>query len=409
MIDYPSVRLLEPIPFESEGKHLVVLRDPYRFVDEPLTVSVPVYVLLTLMDGTRNIAEIQKQFREQFGGQISTIDLEKLTEELDEHGLLDTPRFQELRQSVLDEFDSAPVRHASHAGTAYERDPKALRAQLDGFYKDLPPTPDELAGASIQGLIAPHIDPRVGGRCAAKAFATLKGATPPPELFVIFGTAHQPSGSLHLLTEKSFETPLGTVQVDRAVAQALQQGCPFDLKRDEYLHKHEHSIEFQIIFLQHLFPERRQFQILPILVGSFFPLLQANTPPMTCEPVRIFSEALKSALRDSGKRVCLVAGADLSHMGRKFGDEQDLSDAFIEETRASDREMLARIEACDKDAFFEFMQADGDKHKVCGLPPIYTMLSILGEGSKGKLLDYDLNVEEETQSFVSFASMAFYR
>lgn len=408
MIDYPSVRLLEPIPFEAEGKHLVVLRDPYRFVDEPLTVSVPVYVLLTLMDGRRNIAEIQKQFREQFGGQISTIDLEKLIEELDEHGLLDSPRFEELRQSILDEFDASPVRSASHAGTAYERDPEALRAQLDAFYENVE-VPAELTGASIQALIAPHIDPRLGGPCAAKAFATLRGATPPPELFVIFGTAHQPSGSLQLLTEKSFETPLGMVEVDRSVARELQAGCPFDLKRDEYLHKHEHSIEFQLIFLQHLFPERQQFQILPILVGSFYPFLQSGSLPSSVEPVKVFTDALAAALKNSGKRVCLIAGADLSHMGRKFGDEEDLSDSLIEASRANDREMLGHVEACDREGFFRSLQADGDKQKVCGLPPIYTMMSLLGDGCKGKLLGYDLNVEEQTQSFVSFASMAFFQ
>lgn len=421
MIETPRLRFLEPIPIETEGQSLVILRDPYRFIDEPLTVSAPVYVLLTLMDGTRNHTEIQKQFRAKFGGKISAVDLEKLVEELDEHGLLETPRFEELRRDILKEFAVSPVRHAAHAGSAYDKNPDALRAQLDSFYKNLEPLSKEISNASIQGLVAPHIDPRVGGPCAARAFASLRNMAAPPELFVILGTAHQPSNSLYILTEKSFETPLGLVEVDRSVARALQEASPLNLRRDEYLHKHEHSVEFQLIFLQHLYQslakqngggdsgESHRFQILPILVGSFYEFIQTNTVPMSFEPVRTFTEALSDALKKSGKRVCIIAGADLSHMGRKFGDEEELSDNFIEKTRTKDHEMLDRAASGRSEAFFRFLQEDDDKQKVCGLPPIYTMLSLLGDNCKGSLLGYDLSVEEQTQSFVSFASMAFYR
>jgi hypothetical protein len=52
---------------------------------------------------------------------------------------------------------------------------------------------------------------------------------------------------------------------------------------------------------------------------------------------------------------------------------------------------------------------DEDRQTVCGLPPIYTMMHILGEGCDGQVLDYGLHVEEATESFVSFASLAFYQ
>ena len=272
-------------------------------------------------------------------------------------------------------------------------------------------------GGGGGGLIAPHIDPRVGGPCAARAFAALRHQDPPPDLFVIFGTAHQPGEGLFILTEKPFETPLGVAEVDLAVAKTLKESFPFDLKRDEFLHKHEHSIEFQVIFLQHIYAQHldaqhlaagHSFQILPVLVGSFYEFLKSNALPSAWEPFDLFIAALRKALGESGKRVCFVAGADFSHMGRKFGDEEEMSEDFIEATRVKDREMLRHLEQGNHEEFFRYLQHDGDKQKVCGLPPIYTMLRAMPKGSTGKLLDYGLNVEEPTQSFVSFASMAYY-
>ena len=415
----PRVRPLEAIPVELENRRAVILRDPWRFVTETLTVSPPVYALLSLMDGTRSVFDVQRDFREHFKGRVAASDVERLVAELDEHYLLETERFEGLRRRVLEEFRACPTRPAAHAGTAYEGSPDALRAQLDACWQSAcSQSADESGGNAtpslageghaVRALITPHIDPRVGGRCAARAFAALKESTPPPDLFVVFGTAHQPGESLFILTEKPFETPLGAVEVDQAVAQALIAGCPFDLKQDEFLHKHEHSIEFQLIFLQHLYSGRHAFRILPILVGSFHEFLESNTMPSSWEPLDVFSRALRRALADSGRRVCYVAAADLSHIGRKFRDDVDLSDAFIEDTRSKDREMLDHLEAGRYEDFFRFIQCDGDRQKVCGLPPIYAMLHTLGDGVRGKLLEYDLNVEEQTQSFVSYASMVFY-
>jgi hypothetical protein len=49
--------------------------------------------------------------------------------------------------------------------------------------------------------------------------------------------------------------------------------------------------------------------------------------------------------------------------------------------------------------------ADGDRRKICGLPPIYTMLSVI-EADSGRLLKYQYF--PDPAGTVSFASMAFY-
>jgi hypothetical protein len=423
----PPLRPLEPVAVEADGQRVVVLRDPLRLMVDPVMVPVPVYLLLCLMDGTRSISEVRLAFRIQTGGEVSEKELRKLVRDLDEKGLLETERFETLRRQALQEFRDSPVRKAAHAGSAYAADPGALTQQIDAFYEhcrgdgegDSP-----LAATSaedhrtVRGLVAPHIDPRVGGACAARAFAALAASSGPrPDLFVLLGTVHQPSLNAYALTEKAFETPLGVCPVDLEVARKLLAECSFDLKEDEYLHKNEHSIEFQVIFLQHLYQKLarsgngaspRGFRILPILVGSFHEFLETNTIPSTAESVRIFTRALRKALDGYPGRVCFIAGADLSHMGRKFGDSEPLTEAFVNAIRAQDLEMLGHVERGSREEFFRHLQCTGDKQKVCGLPPIYTMMNVLGESCEARLLHYDLNVERATESFVSFASLVFY-
>lgn len=411
----PRLRPLEPIPVEVKGQQLVILRDPMRYIPRDVSVGVPVYMLLTLMDGERTLPEIRRDFLERFGSEIAENELEDLVRQLDEALLLDNERSTAMRRQVVAEFRDAAVRPAAHAGSAYDDDAAALGIEIDALLDAAPraeaPPDSENRPRTLRAIVAPHIDPRVGGACAAQAFAALDTAGPAPDLFVIFGTAHQPSDSLFILTEKDFQTPLGTVHVDREAARALIDATrPLDLLRDEYLHKHEHSIEFQLLFLQRIFGTRRphEFQILPILVGSFHPFIEDNTFPSEAPEMQAFVNALRGAVARSGKRVCFIAGADLSHMGQKFGDHEEPTEEFIADTRQGDMEMLDHIAGMRFEDFYRQIQSEGDRQKVCGLPPIYTLMQMLAPETTGRLLDYGVHVEKETASFVSFASVAFY-
>jgi len=421
----PQLRPLEPIPVDLGKQQVVVLRDPFHFIEEQISVSVPTFLLLTLMDGTRSVSGLQGVYELRFGHRLQLDEIRKVIQELDHLGLLQNERFETLRQQRLSEFRDQPVREAAHAGAAYESDPAALDRQISGFYSEVNTRGigwEKGTGQMIRGVVVPHIDPQVGGICSAYAFAALAEADPAPDLFVLLGTAHQPTNRPFILTAKSFRTPLGVVETCQETAQALRDACPFDLMEDEYLHKFEHSLEFPILFLQHLYGEspvqngpnghpHRQphpFKILPILVGSFHGYIAENEIPSESETMRSFIAALQKALAASGKRVCFVVGADLSHMGKKFGDEEGLTDSQLDSTRHLDAEMLGHVEAMRTEDFFRHLQATQDAQKVCGLPPLYTMMAALSPACSGKVLKYDLHPEPQTDSFVSFASLVFY-
>ncbi len=100
------------------------------------------------------------------------------------------------------------------------------------------------------------------GSLAALVFSAIKQQHEKVHTFVIFGAAHGYFGQSPAVCDNYFwETPLGKVAVDKEFADRL-----VDKKlavSDLLAHEGEHSIEVQVPFIQHLFPEA---EILPIIV-----------------------------------------------------------------------------------------------------------------------------------------------
>ena len=69
--------------------------------------------------------------------------------------------------------------------------------------------------------------------------------------------------------------------------------------------------------------------------------------------------------------------------------------------------MLGYVERMDAEGFSNSILKDRDRRRICGYPAIYTMLKCL-DAQRGKLLKYGQAVTSETQSVVTFASLAFY-
>jgi hypothetical protein len=139
--------------------------------------------------------------------------------------------------------------------------------------------------------------------------------------------------------------------------------------------------------------------------------------------VREFLNVLREIVRQRGESVCCIAAVDLSHLGRRFGQELTLSESFLRRAEADDRRMIDRILARDTEGFFRLIQEERDGRNVCGVPAIYTLLRLLEDSSSGstagtdrpaespspgRLLSYEQAVEEPTQSVVTFMAAAFY-
>ena len=119
--------------------------------------------------------------------------------------------------------------------------------------------------------MAPHIDLSVGYKAYASTYGLLKHTR--PTRVIVLGTGHQLQEGLFSLTEKDFETPLGVTPTEGNGVDDLRKSAPDIMAPDDFVHRSEHSIEFQLIFLQHQLKET-PFTLIPILCGN----LQAGLP-----------------------------------------------------------------------------------------------------------------------------------
>ncbi len=408
----PALRPVDFIPTRHEGQTVVVMRDPEGICEGMMVLRMPAFFIASCFDGANRLKDVQVAFERQFGQQVKDDDILSLCRQLDAQGLLLTRMYYEKKQALEDEFDALPARPAAHAGEAYPTDPAALKAAFEAYFSlEGGAGPLDGVGAGkreVTGLVMPHIDPRCGGRCASWGLKALAESAP-PDLFVIFGTAHHGLPEAFSVSDKDFETPLGRVEVDREFVSRLRSHWKTGrFSGSGLIHKTEHSIEFQVMFLHALYGEPAPFKIVPVLCDSLHEFMSSADDLENDDEIREFCEALRSEAESSGKRVCFVAGADLAHMGRKFGDEFSIDDEVIERTRLHNLAALEHAANLDRHSFFASVACDQDPYKICGLSPMYAMLRCM-DASEGRLLNYDFNLEASTDSMVSFCSMVFYK
>jgi MEMO1 family protein len=208
-------------------------------------------------------------------------------------------------------------------------------------------------------------------------------------------------------TRKPYATPLGAAPADDELLARLEAIYPGDLYADELSHRTEHSLEFQALYLRYLGlvgPERAT--IVPLLCGSLHQWVPGNVSPTTVPAVAEALAALREVLAGCQRRVCLVGGADLAHIGPQFGDPGPLDRTQLDLVGRRDAEMLEIICQGDADGFYQQVMSDADARRICGLSPIYYLLSLLGLVS-GELLKYSQWVDPRGQGSVTYAGVLF--
>jgi len=405
----PKLRYVNAFPVQMSGKTLICLQDPQNIGEKALFLPPALYFIVSRFDGDHSVLDIQTEYMRQFGELLFSEKIEEIINQLDESLFLEGDRFEEAWREKIDRFKKASFREAAFAGKSYAEEPNRLREELGKYFShaDGPGPLGEGQGENrLKGVVAPHIDFQRGGPCYAFAHREVREKSS-ADCFIILGTAHTGMKHPFCITRKSFSTPLGTLEADEELLRDLQSRCPYDLSEDEWVHRSEHSIEFQCVFLRFLYPEPAPIRIVPILCGSLHEAIAKKISPMELEPVRRFIEALKETVSARGKEVCYIASADLSHMGLQFGDRQGIGEYDLRTLSEEDQAMLAYVEKTDSEGFFESIARDRDRRRVCGVPAIYTMLHLL-EADEGKLLKYGQAYTQESQSVVSFASLGFY-
>ncbi len=406
----PRLRAIEAFPVEHEGERMLALRDPAGYTDSVLLLPGGLVDVVAQFDGEHSFGDIQADVKRRHGATVTRAQLERLAAMLDEHGFLDSAHFAERRAAVDEAFLMAPARPPAHAGGAYAGDPDELTRALDAFFThhDGPGAPaGAAAGPAVRGVIAPHIDFHRGGPAYAWAYRDVAERAD-ADLYVVFGTCHAGMRHPFALTRKDYDTPLGPARVDRDLVERLAARAGQDLFGSELAHRTEHSIEFQAVFLQYLFAGRRDVTIVPVLASFAHEALLRGRGPEDDARVPRFLDALAETLAASGRRAVLVAGADLAHMGPRFGDPAPIDDGERARIEREDRAMLETVEAGDAAAFFASVAADHDRRRICGFSPIYAVvrtLAALGERPRGTVRCY--GQWPDPDAVVTYASVVF--
>lgn len=389
------------MPSPLEERPGLLIRDSHGYSETAMIIPPPLMPCLQCFDGQQTDLDL-KALLVHITGELDVADIQQqLMEALSGAGFLHNEVYAELQEARHREFAESAVRLPAHAGSAYPPDEQEARHTLAGYMAGA-----ELASedGSLVGIAAPHVSPFGGWESYRDAYSAL-ARSHGERTFVILGTSHYGEPNRFGLTRKPFVTPYGTAKPDLRLIEELA-GEPA-AQMEDYYHAVEHSIEFQVVFLQHLFGA--DIRIVPILCGSFMKSIYEGNLPEDDEHVRSFLGRLGDIAAREDKKLLWVLGIDMAHMGVRYGDdfEAEANRGEMQEVAERDKGRIECINSADSKGFWERVREGHDELKWCGASPAYTFLKAV-PGARGTTRRYQQwNIDD--RSVVSFGALAFHR
>ncbi|MBL4845004.1 MAG: AmmeMemoRadiSam system protein B [Planctomycetes bacterium] len=260
------------------------------------------------------------------------------------------------------------LRPARFAGSWYPSDPDRLRADLAGTAA-LP------TAAPARALILPHAGYRFSLGVAAPALAQV---TIPQTVVVLCPNHTVPPPIVAAWPSGSWETPLGSVEIDAERTAALLRACPWVVAQED-AHLREHAIELILPLLQ---ARRADLRLIALVVAE-----------SRYERLEALGEALAGVLADDPDAL-LIASTDMSH----FLD--------ADEARRRDERALERLLAFDPAGLLD--RCEAEEITMCGVRPTAAVLvAARARGArKVELVRYSHSgeVSGDTERVVGYAS-----
>lgn len=235
------------------------------------------------------------------------------------------------------------------------------------------------ASDGVAGIICPHAGYMYSGPVACHSLRSISSGS--YDLFIIIGPNHWGLGcGIATMDDCTWQTPLGTVEVDSESARLLENSSQAEL--DFFAHTKEHSLEVQIPMLQHAFPHG--FKILPVVMAD-----------QSREAAVALGGAIAGIARE--RNAMIIGSSDLTHYeSNDFAHEQDAA-------------LMDPITQMDTDGFYDVLE---DRQvTACGYGAIAAAMTACAElgASEGRVLKYATSgdVSGEKTSVVGYGSIAF--
>ncbi len=265
------------------------------------------------------------------------------------------------------------------SGQFYPANPKEISQFIDEAFGSVQDVPQD---KKVGVLISPHAGYVFSGGVAAYGYKAVQKNH--YTTVVVIGPSHfHAFEGASIWPKGKFETPLGTLDVDSSLADALRKEDP-DLQYFPGAFSPEHSLEVQLPFIQKNFPG---VKIVPILMGN-----------PNLEVCKKFAQALNDVIGERDDVLVLIS-TDLSHY--HAGGV----------ARPMDEGTLKAIIAKDAQAFWNGIISG--KMEACGFTSVVVgVLYAQLRGLNGvELLRYahSGDVTGDNSRVVGYSSIIFYR
>ncbi|MFA5374319.1 MAG: AmmeMemoRadiSam system protein B [Dehalococcoidia bacterium] len=258
------------------------------------------------------------------------------------------------------------------SGRFYPGTRSFLEERIDDLIDRKAPAEDVL------GVLCPHAGYNFSGAVAGAAISRVKFK----DTFIILGPNHTGLGQpCSIMVEGTWRTPLGDVEIDSELAQAVLGSSSY-LQKDEKAHMEEHSIEVQLPFLQYF---KEDVKFVPIvLMGD-----------AAGDVYKDIGKGIAKVIKESEKKVVIMASSDMSHYEPQAAAKEN------------DFKAIEAILALDAD---ELLKRIKDHHiTMCGYAPVATMIHACKElgAKKAELVMYQTSgdVTGDFHRVVGYASV----
>ena len=211
------------------------------------------------------------------------------------------------------------IRYPAVAGQFYPASATELRTMIKGMVDE------KAAREDVIGLISPHAGYIYSGPVAGATISRVKFK----DTFIIMGPNHTGMGKpLSIMTKGNWETPLGQVEIDSALAERILATSRY-LQEDPGAHQYEHSLEVQIPFLQYF---KKDFRIVPITLAY-----------SSATAYKELGKEIAQAVMDLKKNVVIIASSDMTHYEPQESAQRKDSQAIEAILELNEDKLLRRV------------------------------------------------------------------
>jgi hypothetical protein len=411
-----KARYLDVKPINLNGQNLFLVSDPYK-ISNDFIVSPIVVLVLSLLNGNNSLSDIKSTIFRLTGIIPTDDELYNLIKFFEDNLFLLDDKFNKAYKNEIENLRKKGFLRGSLMGISYPEDPAKAEEflfnnNIDNNLNSNNLNIDEISNQII-ALIIPHMDLKVARETYFRAYKLLlnnlvKNSRDIENVFIL-GVSHYYHKNPISVFPLDFETPFGILKTNKELIEKIDDNLRkilasqyFDLFENILIYKSEHSIEAQIPYIKLL-----ETKLYENKVNKINKYLKVIPMIISYGNIELFDKIIDSFLSEIDiNRTIFISSIDLSHVGKKFGDNN-----FFDPEKFDQKyiELLSNLDINNLFYFDNISRIDG----------IFTntfLVSVLKKISKlnnfeisSKLIDYKKYEEKLTDSIVSYCSIVYFK